>query len=386
MTLQGGLPPAPFSLPHFDSAYLNGGSPFNWDPNSGLEPYMQQFTFSVQRYLPRHFFVDGTYVGQKGNRLTGNQDNWNQLPASYMTTYGSLLSQPFDSPAAIAASIRAPYPGFTGTVGQALRPFPQYASITPRFDPSGMSWYNALQVQVRKQMGNFQMQLNFTQMKNLSNTRAGQFSNSGGTNVDTYHLALEKAPVRFESSRTMVLMWLYDLPVGRGKRFASRAHGPVNQVIGGWQLGAIQTYKNGQNLVIAGGVPNPIFNVSFRPNRLSGVPVKLAGCEHPGIGVGPLLNINAFASNNALQLGNAPPLLPERGCGWLGEDFNVQKNFPIKESTRFEFRSEFYNLFNRTKWADPSVNINSPATFGRILGVDGRYQARTIQFGLKLIW
>jgi len=105
-----------------------------------------------------------------------------------------------------------------------------------------------------------------------------------------------------------------------------------------------------------------------------------------GIGVGPLLNINAFASNSALQLGNAPPLLPERGCGWLGEDLNVQKNFTIKESTRLEFRSEFYNLFNRTKWADPSVNINSPSTFGRILGVDGRYQARTIQLGLKLLF
>jgi len=386
MTLQGGLPAAPFSLPHYDPSYLNGASPFNWDPNSGLEPYMQQFTFSVQRYLPGHFFVDVTYLGQKGNRLTGNQDNWNQLPVSYMTTYGALLSQPFNSPAAIAAGIKAPYPGFTGSVGQALRPFPQYASITPRFDPSGMSWYNALQVQGKKQMGDLQLQVNFTQMKNLSNTRAGQFSNSGGTNVDTYHLALEKAPVRFESSRTMVLLWLYDLPVGRGKRFASGAHGALNQVIGGWQLGAIQTYKNGQNLFISGGVPNPIFNVSFRPNRLSGVPVRLSGCGNAGIGVGPLLNINAFASNSALQLGNAPPLLPERGCGWLGEDMNVQKNFTIKESTRLEFRSEFYNLFNRTKWADPSVNINSPSTFGRILGVDGRYQARTIQLGLKLLF
>jgi hypothetical protein len=144
-TLQGGLPAAPFPLPHYDPAYLNGGSPFNWDPQSGVEPYMQQFTFSIQRYLPGHFFVDATYVGQKGNRLTGNQDNWNQLPVSYMTTYGNLLTQPYNSPAAIAAGIKAPYPGFSGSVGQALRPFPQYASITPRFDPSGMSWYHALQ-------------------------------------------------------------------------------------------------------------------------------------------------------------------------------------------------------------------------------------------------
>src|SRR5262249_23496734 len=151
--------------------------------------------------------------------------------------------------------------------------------------------------------------------------------------------------------------------------------GALNQVIGGWQLGAIQTYKNGQNLFISGGVPNPIFNTSFRPNRLSGVPVRLSGCENPGIGAGPLININGFASNSSLQFGNAPPVWREVGCVWFGEDLAVEKSFPIKESTRFEFRSEFYTVLNRPKWAAPSVNINSPATFGRILGVDGRYQA-----------
>jgi hypothetical protein len=51
-----------------------------------------------------------------------------------------------------------------------------------------------------------------------------------------------------------------------------------------------------------------------------------------------------------------------------------------------EFRSEFYNLFNRTKWASPSMSIANSGTFGKIAGTDSYFQPRIVQFAMKLIW
>jgi hypothetical protein len=388
-TLQGGLPIPSHSLPITDPTYANGGTPMLWDPNSGTEPYIQQWTFGIQRYLPGNFFVSAAYVGNKGTRLTSDSDNWDQLPVSYMTTYGTLLTQPYNSAAAIAAGIKAPYAGFSGSVGQSLRPFPQYSAIADRFDPDGLSRYDALQMSLRKQMGDFQLMLNFTGQKALSNGNQNTFraAFTPGSAADTHDLGLEKALLTSQPTRRLTASWLYEIPVGKGKRFASKAHGVGNQVIGGWELAANQEYADGLPLSPGGGVPNPIFNTTTRPNLLSGVPLALHNCSNIAVNSTVLYNINAFASNNSLQLGTAPPVLPaSRGCAWLDEDVSVLKQFPISERVHLEFRSEFYNLFNRTKWASPSMSIANSGTFGKIAGTDSYFQPRIVQFAMKLIW
>ena len=43
-----------------------------------------------------------------------------------------------------------PYPGFTGSVSQALRPYPQYSDIRNLYEPIGWSTYNALQMRLQK--------------------------------------------------------------------------------------------------------------------------------------------------------------------------------------------------------------------------------------------
>jgi hypothetical protein len=386
MTLAGGLPLPPSTLPVINPALQNGTSPYYWDPNSGFEPYVQQATLGIQRYLAAGFFVSATYVGQKGNHLQGNQDYLNQLPVADLAM-GTLLTQPYNSATAVAAGIKAPYAGFSGSVAQAIRPFPQYLNILNRFDGSGKNRYDALQVQVRKQIGDLQVAVNFTGSKNLSDTRPGEFSGSPGAALDTHNLRLEKAVANNDASRVLTGTWLYELPAGKGKRFAGGAHGVLNQVVSGWQVGAIQTYRNGLIRGVTGGVPLPIFSITTRPDMIQGAHVQLQNCSNLNLGVSVIANINAFTANGPFQLGTAPRNLPAyRGCAWMDEDFTLQKRVALRESVHLEFRGEFYNIFNRHKFADPALNFNSPGSFGKITGIDGQFQPRIVQVGMKLIF
>lgn len=389
-TLQGGLPVPSCALPCTSPTFANGGVPLLWDPNAGRDPYLQQWTFGVERYLPADFFIQAAYVGNKGNNLTGDNDNWNQLPVSYLTTYGSLLTQPYNSTAAVAAGIKAPYAGFSGSVGQALRPFPQYSGIADRFDPSGMNRYDSFQVSLRRQTGDLVTMVNYTGAKNLSNVGSGAFNGSfsPGPVLDTYNFRLDKAVDPLTPAKRLVVSWLYSFPVGKGKRFAGGVPGWVNQIIGNWQFGAIQTYRSGFNDSVGGGVPTSgIFNTSTRPNQLAGVPIRMSGCNNVILGSTVLANINAFAPNTALTLGNAPRVLANfRGCAWLSEDTTLQKQFPITEKVRFMIRVDVYNTFNRVKFSDPALNINSPTTFGKISSTDGYFQPRSFQLSGKLTW
>ena len=100
--------------------------------------------------------LNAAYTGNRGNRLPSQLNPINQLNPAFLSQYGSLLGQLVTSPAAVAAGIPIPFPGFVSTFGssatvlQALRPYPQYSNIFNNFDDNGSSLYNAMQIQVEK--------------------------------------------------------------------------------------------------------------------------------------------------------------------------------------------------------------------------------------------
>jgi len=72
------------------------------------------------------------------------------------------------------------------------------------------------------------------------------------------------------------------------------------------------------------------------------------------------------------------------GPGFANTDFSVFKNIklPLGESTRLQFRAEFFNVFNRVNFRQPTVTLSS-STFGRATST---FTARQVQFGLKIIF
>ena len=68
-----------------------------------------------------------------------------------------------------------------------------------------------------------------------------------------------------------------------------------------------------------------------------------------------------------------------RGPNLINVDFNLSKNFDISEQQSIQFRTEFFNAFNRANFSVPGVRIG--AGFGQI--VNTITEARIIQFALK---
>jgi len=66
---------------------------------------------------------------------------------------------------------------------------------------------------------------------------------------DHYNRGLEKSIGQYDQTHSVKLSTLYELPIGKGKRFLSS--GVASWLVGGWRLGAIQTYSSGVPLALS---------------------------------------------------------------------------------------------------------------------------------------
>ena len=143
------FPRAPF----IDPSYQNDQSVSSILPDTSRMPQIVTWTAGIQRALTPDLAMEATYIGSHSTHLIlgAAQSNMNTLDASYLAL-GSLLFQDIASPAAVAAGIAMPYAAFTDqrnrTVGQALRPYPQYLDVTEEWGPRGIARFNSLQMKL----------------------------------------------------------------------------------------------------------------------------------------------------------------------------------------------------------------------------------------------
>jgi hypothetical protein len=388
-SLDAGFPPNPKSPPIFDPALNNNGNVSLINSESNKPATLQSWTFDIQRDLPFGIMLDVAYVGSKSNGTWTGLENPNQVDPRYLSLGQTLLAD-INSPQAAAAGIFQPYPGFTGSVAQALRAYPQYTNIDDMYQPTGYNFYNALQMRVQKRYSaGLSFLIAYTLSKNIGFPGGDIFGDTAGgggaRGIDTFNRKLEKTTTGTDQTHILILSWNYELPFGRGKTFLSGSNKVVNALAGGWQINAIHTYRSGTLIAVSGGPQLPLFGGANRPNWLSpdvrsGVPMSSFDPARDRF-----LNINAFSQPAPYTFGNAPPRLPHvRTPFYLNEDFSIFKNVFFTESLHLQVRSEFYNIFNRVVFSGPAANINNPATFGVIGGQANT--PRLIQFAVKLIF
>ncbi len=349
-------------------------------PDSNRTGYAQNYNLGVQYELPASFVLEVGYIGNKGTRLEANGlDNLNQLPVSALRL-GDDLIQPLSARPGLAP---IPFPGFTGTVAQALRPYPQYGNITQVFSNFGTSHYDSLQVQVTRHLTQGLAVLGAYTWSKAIYTGA-ESAIDAASSQDVYDRRLERTIAAFNVPHFVKLTWIYELPFGKGRRWLN--DGILSSIFGGWGVTGIHQYRSGNPLSISGSGPvTALFNGTIRPDWIQGVPVVLnsdADVQTNGTGA-QYLNPAAFAlvprtgNNIPLRLGTAPPRLPNvRGPAIFSEDFGLEKKFQISETMDFELRADFFNAFNRGGRGDPVTEITSPQ-FGRITG--SRWGPRNIQ-------
>ena len=162
-TLDGGFPP--YTVPPFINPSVSNGTNVAWFQGNETTklPAYDNFNFSIQRQIGSSMVAEIAYSGVMGEHLQTALLDYNQISPSYLTAFGTVaqsitvLNSQIASATANAAGINAPYAGFTGTVAQALRPFPQYNVIDTyagQGDHSGHSTYHAVYLKFQKRYSN----------------------------------------------------------------------------------------------------------------------------------------------------------------------------------------------------------------------------------------
>jgi hypothetical protein len=189
----------------------------------------------------------------------------------------------------------------------------------------------------------------------------------------------------FDLRHAAVINLTYDLPFGRsdvthGKQWAE-------WLIGNWQLSGIQTLQSGlpftpqlsYNPSNDGDTRNPVrpsLNPNFTGQVIQGGPNRYF---NPSAFIQPLPGTYGNAGRNILQ-----------GPGLVETDLSLTKKFSLSDRLNMQFRSEFFNVFNRTNFNIPNPVVYASATGGPspTAGVITATSTtfRQIQFGLKLMW
>jgi len=384
--LDSGFPTVNVTLPDTNPSLQNGGTPA-YVNKTGWKPATQlSWTFDVEREMPWAMNLDLAYVGARATSLGAGFENVDQVDPKYLSL-GSTLTADITSPAAVAAGVTAPYAGFTGSVAQALRPFPQYSSILDQFQTTGYSHYNALQARLQKRFSNnLSLLASYTFAKTNGLVPDATQTDAAAGSVNTYDIAAEKGLADFDQANVLVISWTYSLPFGRGQVFASHINPVVSQIIGGWQVNAVQRYNDGTPLKFYGGTALPLFaSIGNRPNRNAGVPIK-ADVDTSGGSWNPntdrLFNPGAFSLPAPYTIGNAASIYSVRNPFSYNEDISIFKKFPIRESTYLEFRTEMFNAFNRVVFNGPNTTVGDP-NFGIMQGTN---TPRVIQLAGKIIF
>jgi len=326
---------------------------------------------TVRRQLPANFSLTAAYIGARGERLPFDSEI-NRIPFGAVAQYGDLLSSNLSSQPQLGIAV--PYPGFAGTVQQALRPYPQFTSVTYLNNFKGKTRYNSLQTTLER---HFRNGIAVLAAYTLSKTEDNVLKQDGSG--DEWALAGGRHVPHF-----LKLTWIYELPIGPGKGID--VGGVLGQIVGGWTLTGIHNYRSGGTLSVFDDRLNGA-GYPFRPDIVSGVdPVIYDGSAVDLVRGTPYLNPAAFATQAfsaqgiPSRLGTAPAILSVRGSAGYTEDFGLLKRVSAGGDRSVEFRADFINVLNRSGLSGPITDLSNP-NFGRIFGVGSG--PRRIQLSLR---
>ncbi len=361
-------------------------------PSNGRPAMVNNWSLEVEQQLATDLVLNIGYVGQHSTFLHSSFSSTNNLPVKDFALGNHL----FD-PAGGTSGVPLPYPTFNNQIAQALRPFPQYTRINTDccLENEGVASFNALEVQLKRRYHNgLNLLASYTFSKTLTDADsalpffATLFTNPGSPQ-NPENKKGEKSISTQDLPSNFVVSYLYELPIGRGKKYLS-TNKTVSNLVGGITIGGVQRYESGQPYAFGGagatGVPSfdegirlnrtgkPIYNQNFY--RTSGDPRSTS-----------IFNSNAFddpnsAANRAARggpfggafgFGNVPRVTSEvRTHPYWDEDFSFIKRTKLSEHIDIDLKINFLNAFNRKILN--RANSNGPGdggfgtTGGTILG------------------
>jgi len=351
------------------ASYLGmGPSPFH---RKVLNPYMQRWLLSVQRELPARTVIEVAYVGNRGTKLSATRQ-YSATPAEYLSRsperdqaaidfLSQLVTNPFYGVPEVAGTSLA---NKTITRAALLKTYPQFSSLTIDI-PDGFSWFHSLQTSVEKRMSaGLIFQAAWTYSKFMQAI----------TYLNDTDLRPERVISENDYPHRFVVSAIYELPFGRGRRFAGSAKGALEWIVGGWQLRGYYESQSGQAL----GFGNAIFR-----GRLEDIPLPVRQRKAErwfNVDAGFERDVRKALAYNLIGLSTRFNNVRSDGIN----NFNLAaiKSIRLKERYIVEYRFETFNTLNHAQFGNPNTTPTSTA-FGTVTAISG-HGPREINMVLKV--
>jgi TonB dependent receptor len=347
--------PPPYVIPtgaNRTGAISNGSSIGYWPLEAG-QPYVQQWQFSIQKQLGTQTVVEAAYVGNKGTRLLFPRD-LNQVPPNLLG------------------------PGDT----QLLRPFRQFLQISTRNNDAN-SAYHALQIKANRRFaGGLTFLANYTFSKSMDNSSYDTTTGIGTQYQIASNPGLNRGPSQFDQTHRAVLAYVYDLPVGHGRKWLDRG-GLADAILGGWRTSGSFIANSGIPFNVYVGGPG-IANTGALSGYLFPDRIKDGNSPSDQRSAQRWFDTSAFVDPPKYRFGTAGRDIL-RGPGAWNFDAALMKDFTLPihwERTQLEFRADAFNVFNHANPGLPSNTTDSSA-FGTITSAS---QPRKLQVGVQLMF
>ena len=265
----------------------------------------------------------------------------------------------------------------------------------------GMSSYNALQLTLRRVTSvglafNFSYTFGNSIDMGSDTERASEFTtNSFSFITNSFNPSLNRGVSDFDTRHLLTGDFIYNLPFGRGMKFASDVNGLTDALIGGWTLSGITRLSSGLPFSVS---PPYSYATNYQNTSLAVKtgPIKI----HRHINANGLPQV--FADPDSLNNGiaNSYPIRypypgengqrnPFRGDGYFEQDASLAKAWKIHEGHTLRFAWEVFNVSNSSRFDTSAISslggLNNTVTSGAGFGVYSHQlvQSRKQQFSLR---
>jgi hypothetical protein len=318
--------------------------------------FNDRFSFSLQRQLPGQILVDATYFMSYGFNHRYQKQLNNVDPRFAWENRGAVNAQvanPFFNV--------LPFEKFPGglrnvrnvSVNDMLRPYPQYNQITEWFAEGVHRSYRSIQFKAQRPFVNG---FNFLLGYNYNNSRNDEYYDGLDTFLDNFTMQDSPNP-----RHKFNIGGIYEVPLGKGRKFLSGSSRALNAVVGGWAFSGIYQQVSGEFLRLPGAlvsgnpkIDNPTRDKWFDTSKVTRLP-------------------DFTRRANPLQFDGFT------GPGVISLDLTLGKEFQFKERYTFELKLESYNMPNNFNGANPQLNPDS-SLFGRVTGQRNTYFGRQFQY------
>lgn len=304
---------------------------------SNRTPYSQQWNVFLERQLPGEVVVNAGYVGSSNHRQIG------YVPINAATLPG---------PSAL----------------QSRRLMPEYGDINGGLNEFNSNYHGFQTSAVKRFYNGLSFQVNYT----WSRAMDYQSSLSETKTQNPYDRAADYSRSSWDLRHVFQFAYVYELPLGRGRRLGGQMPRALDYVIGGWGLEGIARFQTGGPVNVTIGQDRASIGSSTQrpdvirdPNNGPRTPEQW-------------FDTAAFQMPAIYTFGNAGAFLVDSD-GRHNLDLSIAKNFRILENHALSVRGEFFNVTNSVSMGDPTSSLTS-ASFGRVSSATA---ARQIQLGLR---